>query len=274
MSSPTKFKNIIRELGSIARSYGISNSFVVGGYPRSVIMNSVKEDAHDLDIASAWPGEATKLGSIAASELINDFPEVYHRTGTVKFTYKDVDLEFQGSLGSMSDTQPVTTEMERYGIIVSPLTTNLYSRDFTINTLVQDLETQNIYDIVGFAIKDLENGIIRTPINPQVSLSINPLIILRAIRFSLRYDFEIERRLSSSIRKFKHLLFSEYSSERLQIEILKMLQEDYDGTLKKLEDYELEETLKNRNYDIYKILDTIDITKYTGDLSELVQEKQ
>lgn len=269
MSSLTKYKNIVKEIASIARSYGIKNSYVVGGYPRSLIMGSF-DDIHDLDFASAWPGEATKLGTVAASELIGELPEIYHRTGTIKFTFQDVDLEFQGTLGSIADTQPIMEELTNNGIAVSPLTLNIYGRDFTINTLTQDLNDLQIYDITGFGTIDVENGLIRTPINPSVSAKVNPMVMLRAIRFSLRYNFRIVDSLSETIDKYRHTLYKKYSPERLQIEVLKMLQENYEGTLYMFKKYRLEDILKNKQYNIFEILDNIDITQFEGDLKSLI----
>jgi len=270
MASATKFKKIVKEVARIAQSYGIKNSYVVGGYPRALLMGTAKTDVHDLDFASAWPGEATKLGSMVASELVGELPEIYHRTGTIKFTYEDVDLEFQGTLGSIADTQPIMSELTDYGIAVSPLTLNIYARDFTINTLVQDLNDLQIYDITGFGIMDLENGLIRTPIKPSVSAKINSLVILRAIRFSLRYNFKIVEALSDVIEQYRSLLLKKYTPERLQIEVLKMLQEDYEGTLYMFKKYRLEHILQNKSYDIFEILDNIDITTFEGDISSLV----
>jgi len=274
MSSVLKFKNIVKEIAQIAKSYGIKNSYVVGGYPRSIIMGTVKNDVNDLDFASAWPGEATKLGAIASSELSKDLPEIYHRTGTIKFSYKDVDLEFQGTLGSVSDIQPISSELEKNGIAVTPLTLNIYSRDFTINTLIQDLNNFEIYDITGMGVADIEHKIIRTPIDPAVILEVNPIVILRAIRFSLRYNFRIINELDEAIIPHRYLLLKEYSPERLQLEILKMMCEDYEGTIYMLQKYEMQDILKNKSYNIFDILDKINIKNFDGDLSDLITGEQ
>jgi len=269
MSSEYKFKRIVGKVGNVAKTYGIKNSYVVGGYPRAIVMGSVDNDVHDLDFASAWPGEAVKLGSMALSEMGGEAAEIYHRTGTIKFSYQEVDLEFQGVLGDLSDLQSTRGQMEKYGIDITPLNLNIYSRDFTINTLIQDLDSKDLYDITGFGTKDIYHGIIRTPIDPEASISHSPLIILRAMRFSLRYDFTIDRKLRSAMKKFSYLLLKRISPERLQLEILKMLREDYDGTMHLIKEFGAEEILANKSYDINNILDRINIEGYEGDLSEL-----
>jgi tRNA nucleotidyltransferase/poly(A) polymerase len=273
MSSTDEFNKVIKMVVGVAKRNGIKNSYIVGGYPRAVIMDKVTEDAHDLDFASAWPGEATKLGALAAAKMYDDLPNVFHRTGTIQFEYNGIELEFQGSLGSIADNQPIIADMEKFGISVTPLTINIYARDFTINTLILDLNDMNIYDITGYAIKDIRNGIIRTPLDSDMMCNHNPLIMLRAIRFALRYNFQMDRRLKSSIRKYKDRIRKEYTAERLQIEILKMLKNEYDGTIHMMKDFEMDDLLSNEDYDIFEVLSGIDITNFEGDLDDLIQEK-
>ncbi len=61
-----------------------------------------------------------------------------------------------------------------------------------------------------------------------------------------------------------------YSPERLQIEVLKMLQDNYEGTLYMFKKYRLEDILENKSYNIFEILDQVDIVNFEGDLSSLV----
>jgi tRNA nucleotidyltransferase (CCA-adding enzyme) len=270
--NPTKIKNIIHKVSDIAAMYGINNCYVVGGYPRSVIMNNVSDDVHDLDFASAWPGQATKLGSLVAGKLTKELPEIYHRTGTVMTHYDGIDLEFQGTYGPISDNLDVIQEMEKYGIQISPLTINIYARDFTINTLIQDLNDREIYDITGFAVRDIENKIIRTIIDPNKAIPSNPLIILRAIRFSLRYGFEIEKELEQSIKLNSAHLRKNLSPERLQIEVLKMLQTDYDGTINKMKKFGLQEVLSNEDYNIFEVIKNVDVNNFSEGLDNIMTE--
>ena len=150
----------------------------------------------------------------------------------------------------------------------------LEQKDFVeFEQYIKDLNDNNIYDVTGFAITDIRNGIIRTPLDSDVICQHNPLVMLRAIRFSLRYNFKIDRRLKSSIRKYKDKIKEEFSSERLQIEILKMLKTEYDGTIDMMKDFDMEDLLSNEDYDIFKVLDGVDIMNFEGDLDDLIQEK-
>jgi tRNA nucleotidyltransferase (CCA-adding enzyme) len=270
--NPTKIKNIINKVAEVATTYGINNCYVVGGYPRSVIMNNIADDVHDLDFASAWPGQATKLGSLVAGKLTKELPEIYHRTGTVKTTYDGIDLEFQGTYGNISDNLDIVQEMERYGVSISPLNINIYARDFTINTLIQDLNDRELYDITGYGVHDIENKIIRTIVNPDIVIPSNPLIILRAIRFSLRYGFEIDKDLRRAISTNSHYIRKVLSPERLQIEVLKMLQTDYDGTLNKMKKFGLMEIMTNQDYDIFETIKDVDINNFSASLNNIMTE--
>jgi len=273
MHSPEKLRNIVSRVSKIATSNGIGNSYVVGGYPRSLIMDNVKEDVHDLDFASVWPGEATKLGSMAASEMINDLPEIYHRTGTIKFTYDDVDLEFQGTLANIFDYQDAAIEMESLGIEVSPLTLNIYSRDFTINTLIQDLSDLKIYDITGYGYRDIKNKVIRTNLSAERVIKSNPLIIMRAIRFSFRYGFKIDRNLQNNMMNKGRFIEESLESERLQIEVLKMMQCNYDETIRMFKKFGLSNLLYNDSYNIFEVIKDVDIENFQGDIKDLIGDK-
>jgi poly(A) polymerase len=271
MSNLHGLKKIINKISDVAKKHGIHNCYSVGGYTRSLIMDEKRTSVNDIDIASAWPGEATKLGSLAAAEMTNELPEVYHRTGTIKFNYDNVDIEFQGMLGGVYDLQPVMGQLKKYGIEITPINLNIYSRDFTINTLIEDIRTGEMYDITGFGISDIENEIIRTPIDSDVLINYSPITCLRAIRFSLRYNFLIDQQLKSGIDKYSYLLNEKYSPERIQIEILKMLKENYDGTIFYLKEFNLLNLIKNEKYDLYDITSNINIKEYEGDLKNLVQ---
>jgi len=262
-------KNIVKKIGDVAQRYGYNDCYVVGGYPRAIIMGNVAKDVNDLDFASAWPGDATKLGGIVAGELRMDMPEIYHRTGTVVVNIKGIDCEFQGVSGDLSDTQPIMEEMHKKGVAVSPLTVNIYARDFTINTLILDVTNQHIFDVTGFAKTDIQNGLIRTPINPYVATKHNPMIVTRSIRFAIRYNFRIEKTLRKAMKENAAFVMSKYKPQRMAQEALKLLKTDYESATELIDEYGLDELLSNNFYNMETIVSHIgDIHSYKGDLTE------
>ena len=265
-------QDIIEKLSFISDKNNIENIYIVGGYPRSLIMENVKDDVNDIDVASAWPRESIKLGNLFSSEFINELPDIYNRTGTLKINYKNVDLEFQGVLDNIFDYEKEIQELSKNAISINPLNLNIYSRDFTLNTLIMNLNDYNVYDITGFGIRDIEDKIIRTPIDPNISIKDNTLNILRALRFSVRYNFNIDDKLLKAIDKYKKYILKENSIQRVQIEILKMLKENKEDSINVIKEFGMENLIKNNKYNIYNSIKNIDIENYEDDLKNLIGE--
>ncbi len=115
-------------------------------------------------------------------------PALFPRFGTVKVGLAGADVEL------------VTARAESYDgktrkPIVQPasLEADVLRRDFTINTLVENLHTQEVRDVTGLAFSDLKDGIIRTPTDPRITFHDDPLRMLRAVRFAVRFGFHIEQ---------------------------------------------------------------------------------
>ena len=266
-------QDVIEKLSFISDKNNIENVYIVGGYPRSLIMENVKDDVNDIDVASAWPREAIKLGNLFSSEFINELPDIYNRTGTLKINYKDIDLEFQGVLDNIFDYEKEIQELSKNGISINSLNLNIYSRDFTLNTLIMNLHDYNVYDITGFGVRDIEDKIIRTPIDSDISIKYNTLNILRALRFSVRYNFNIDKKLLKSINEYKKYILKENSIQRVQIEILKMLKENKEDSINIIKEFGMENLIKNNQYNIYNSIRDIDIENYKDDLKNLIGEE-
>ena len=87
-----------------------------------------------------------------------------------------------------------------------------YSRDFTINTMQQDLETNDIVDVIGNATDDFKSKIIRTVAPANITIADDPRRCIRAINFSARYDFDIDSNIINFVLENKEDLFSESSN--------------------------------------------------------------
>ena len=91
-------------------------------------------------------------------------------------------------------------ELKRLNIKdITSMKKELYSRDFTINTLLEKLDFTAIYDLTGEAIDDIKGRVIRCPINPEITIGYDPRRILRAIRFAIKFDFNIEENLKTAM---------------------------------------------------------------------------
>ena len=109
--------------------------------------------------------------------------------------------------------------------IVKPgtLADDLIRRDFTLNALAEDSEG-NIIDLFN-GIEDLKNGMLRTPLNPEITMMDDPLRILRALRFSITKGFTIELKIWDAMAQPEILekLKTTVSGERMREEIFKMM---------------------------------------------------
>ena len=160
--------------------------FLVGGFVRDQVMG-LPSPGDDIDLV--LEGDALALAHFLRSLGAADHePVVYPRFGTAMVVVKGRDVEL------------VTARVESYAPnsrkpdVVEPgtLLQDATRRDFTINTLLQNLHTGEITDPLGRAYSDLEARVIRTPTDPLLTFQDDGLRMLRAIRFAARFGFSVE----------------------------------------------------------------------------------
>lgn len=95
-------------------------------------------------------------------------------------------------------------------------------RDFTANSLLKNLTTDEVEDLTGLGVQDLRAGMLRTPLDADVIFSDDPLRMLRAVRFAVKYGWQFAPGLEDSIKKNSHRL-AIISKERVRDELEKML---------------------------------------------------
>lgn len=112
------------------------------------------------------------------------------------------------------------------------LSDDLIRRDFTLNAMAED-EDGKLIDLFG-GLEDLKNGILRTPINPEITMMDDPLRILRCWRFSITKGFTIDLKIWDAMRQpgILEKLETTVSGERIREELFKMFKHD---TVKSLE---------------------------------------
>jgi tRNA nucleotidyltransferase/poly(A) polymerase len=76
-------------------------------------------------------------------------------------------------------------------------------RDITINSMFYNINTQKVEDFLESGLTDLENGRIRTPLNPEITFADDPLRILRVVRFAVRFQFKIDSTIPSAAKNLK-----------------------------------------------------------------------
>ena len=173
--------------------------YVVGGFPRDLVMGTGITDETDLDVTEAH-GNAFDLAFFVSAKYNLMEPTVYESSGTafVKMP-SGRDVEFHNAFFNVPH---IIDQLYSMGVEPTPLNKDIYSRDFTINTLLFDPDTGKIIDLTGRGVSDIENRILMTPLEPRKSLSINPKNILRGIRFVVQFGLTIDEDYEREIPRF------------------------------------------------------------------------
>ncbi len=168
-------------------------AFVIGGYVRDLIL---KRHTNDVDIVVL--GSGIDLAEKVAKKLDVSKVSVFKSYGTAMFVYRDVEFEFVGARKesySQDSRNPVVED--------GTLEDDQNRRDFTINALAISLRRNNLGELIDpfDGINDIKNKIIRTPLDPDITFSDDPLRMFRAIRFATQLIFTIEQNTYQAIIK-------------------------------------------------------------------------
>ncbi|HCQ13252.1 HD domain-containing protein [Flavobacterium sp.] len=195
------------------------DSYVIGGFVRDFLLERDLEK--DIDIVAVGSGIELAL---KVSELIPNKPkvQVFKTYGTAMLRYKEIDIEFVGARKESYNQDSRNPIIEN-----GTLEDDQNRRDFTINALAFSLNEKNYGELVDpfNGLADLENKIIKTPLNPDITYSDDPLRMLRGIRFATQLKFEIEAESLEAISRNKDRI-KIISGERIVDELNKILSTD------------------------------------------------
>lgn len=209
--------NIFSEISKAADQMHLE-TYVIGGFVRDIYLN---RKSKDIDIVAV--GSGIELAKKVAENLKNK-PQVnvFKNFGTAMLKYKDLEIEFVGARKEsyQSDSRKPIVEN-------GTIEDDQNRRDFTINAMALALNQTNFGKLVDpfDGINDLKNKIIRTPLDPDITFSDDPLRIMRAIRFATQLGFEIQADTLQSISKNKERI-NIISGERIIDEINKIMMSD------------------------------------------------
>ena len=182
----------IKIINDIAEENFIDKMFFVGGVPRDYAMGLKEIRTDDIDVTTNTP-DCPRLGVLSADYF--NAPFKMFDDGHVKVSFNNFSIDF--SQNFISD-DVVNYLKKNKKTINDQKMLEVYSRDFTINTLHQDPFSKEIFDFLNFGLKDIDEKIIDTPVAPEITLSDDPRRIFRAIYFSCKYNFKIH----NDIKKF------------------------------------------------------------------------
>jgi len=237
---------IIATVKNACKNYGVNDVYVVGGFPRALAMNESWANIKDLDFSSAWADQCLKVGGLVAEELGAINMEIFHRTMTLSWEWMGMKCDFRGMIATVD----VREQMREKNISTTPLHMDVYSRDFTVNMLIYSMKEGKIYDVSKTAKKDLDAKLLRTYFDADGSVQRNPIIILRAIKYLVRYDFNLDPSLSEAMKKHADLVFDgRYSDERLAFARSELLAEGKEKATALMEQYGLERLIEMEKED-------------------------
>ncbi|MEM1323494.1 MAG: HD domain-containing protein [Bacteroidota bacterium] len=210
-------REIFMLIEQVAKDLGFP-VYVVGGYVRDRLLG---RPSKDMDIVCV--GSGIKLAQGLAARL-RPVPRVavYKRFGTAMLKHYDLEIEFVGAR-----KESYRYDSRKPTIEEGTLRDDQHRRDFTINALAVSLNGDNfgsIIDLFG-GLHDLENKIIKTPLEPGNTFSDDPLRMMRAIRFATQLGFRIEDNTLNGIRKYRNRI-NIISKERISQELEKILRSD------------------------------------------------
>lgn len=198
-------------------------AFAIGGFVRDLLLD---RPCKDIDIVVE--GSGIELANAVAKTLKAGRVTVFKNFGTAMFEHGGVEVEFVGARKESYERGSRKPIVEN-----GTIEDDQNRRDFTINAMAIGLNNTNASGFVEYGglvdpfdgLKDLENNLLRTPLDPDVTYSDDPLRMLRAVRFACQLGFTIERASLESIERNATRL-DIISRERIHVELNKMIMSD------------------------------------------------
>ena len=205
---------VLRRIGEIADSMG-REVYVVGGYVRDIFL---QRPVNDIDFVTVGSG-ISLAKEVSESLGRGDHLTVYANYGTAQIKYRNLELEFVGARRESYHRESRNPIVED-----GTLEDDQNRRDFTINAMAICLNADRYGQFVDpfGGIADLHKGIIRTPLDPDITFSDDPLRMMRAIRFATQLNFKIYPETFEAIRRNRERI-SIITRERINDELGKIM---------------------------------------------------
>lgn len=185
-------------------------SYVIGGFVRDIFL---KRGSKDIDVVVI--GSGIDLAQKVAAKAGNPKVSIFKNFGTAMLKYKDLEIEFVGARKESYNRNSRKPIVEN-----GSLEDDQKRRDFTINALALSLHKDNFGELLDpfGGIDDLNSQIIKTPMDPMITFSDDPLRMMRAIRFATQLNFKISDVTFNAIKENKeriHIISKERVIEEL-----------------------------------------------------------
>ena len=216
MNYKQALQNPIFEIITTASNQLKIESYVIGGFVRDFLLE--RDAKKDIDIVAVGSGIELAL---KVADMLPNKPkvQVFKTYGTAMIKYKDIDIEFVGARKESYNHSSRNPLVE-----IGTLEDDQNRRDFTINAMAFSLNEVTFGTLIDpfNGTNDLVKKIIKTPLDPDLTFSDDPLRMLRAIRFAVQLQFEIDSASFESITKNAERI-KIISGERIVDELNKIL---------------------------------------------------
>lgn len=206
-------KPVFHLVGEAADSLG-RECYVVGGYVRDIML---RRPSTDVDFVTV--GSGIEVASEVARRLKGSHLSVFRNYGTAQVKRRSVELEFVGARKESYHRESRNPVVED-----GTLNDDIARRDFTVNAMALCVNAGRFGELIDRynGIDDLRRGLIRTPLDPDVTFSDDPLRMMRAIRFATQLGFEIVDETFNAIRRNARRI-EIISKERVADELMKIM---------------------------------------------------
>ena len=211
-----RLSNISKIISELSREIQI-DAYLVGGCVRDLMLNPSK-DAIDVDIMVE--GDGIAFAKILAQKI--NVPKIvpFKKFATAKIPYKEFEIEVASARLEKYDKSSRSPSE----VTLSSIQDDLLRRDFTVNAMAVSLNEQNFGEFFDpfNGMEDLNNKILKTPLDPDTTFSDDPLRMMRAAYFASKLSLSIEKNCLESIKENAERI-SIVSQERITNELFKIL---------------------------------------------------
>jgi len=224
------YEPILRTIGRVAERTGIE-AYAVGGMVRDVLLD---RPTTDLDFVTVGPGTGIELAEAVGEELGGHTAHVYPKFGTAAIRVPAEETLPESHPGDALELEFVAARKESYrshsrkpAVEAGTLEDDQHRRDFTVNAMAIHLTPDRFGDLIDpfDGRRDLDRGIIDTPLDPEETFEDDPLRMIRAARFATQLEFRVADRVFDAMGTQAHRV-EILSQERITEELHKILEAD------------------------------------------------
>ncbi|HVI40985.1 MAG TPA: hypothetical protein VM577_10015 [Anaerovoracaceae bacterium] len=192
-----RLSQLLAAIDKVADDKGISTPYVCGGVPRDRVLKRTN-DINDIDLTTGDQGIHYLAKEIAIKFRSNNTSYFVMPDGHARVMLGGLKLDFSSNFRI-----PGINEILKDKGIADPteMQMELYSRDFTCNALLMTMDMKQILDPTGLGVKDIQAGIIKTCLDPKITLGFDNKRVARVIYLAAKLGFKVDQEVADWIKE-------------------------------------------------------------------------